>query len=409
MTPLWLWLVLPLGGALAALVAAWGWRARGAAPVSSLLPTPQNDPSRAESLAMLAEVVDTMPDGVVSVTRDGTIAFINPVAAGLGEEEAGQWVGRPLLYLLRSSQLHEAIEKVFATGQSHTLTLEEYNPDLMVLRARISPVHTPGREPMAVIMLENESQLRHLQQVRLDFVHNASHELRTPIAHILGAVEIISAQRDSLPEKVHPFLNILREESHRLKRITEDLLALASAERGPGVAARPVDLRDVVRRVMDRDWSTKPFEVSTHLPPEPVLVRLSWESAQQVVGNLVDNACNYTHEGTVAVSLTMEGGEAVLTVRDTGVGIPASDQARIFERFYRVDEHRSRQSGGTGLGLAIVKHIVEKQGGRVSVKSALGEGSTFTVHLPPAAPQDGNGTGGHPTAALTPGETDPAP
>lgn len=382
----WWWLVMGvLAGVCGGLLLAWSWRVarrwrRWATPAQTLGTGAEAALPRV-SLAFLNQVTNTLPDGVVAVTPEGIINYLNRRAASLGGDPQRQWAGEPLLHLLRAPVLHQAVKDCFNTHEAQTLVLEEFTPEHIVLRARLNQVNPTGRDPLVVIILENETELRHLQKVRLDFVHNASHELRTPIAHIVGAVDILESKKGHLPETVRGFVDILKNEAQRLRRLTEDLLVLAKSEQpGTGPTER-CDLSAVVHELCHKDWpgSTNRLTCDT---PAPLWVGLSHEQAVQVAGNLIENAMKYTQDGEVRVSVQAQDNGALLVVTDTGIGIPQPEQARVFERFYRVDEHRSRESGGTGLGLSIVKNLVEKAGGHVSLKSVVGKGSTFGVWLP---------------------------
>ena len=229
-----------------------------------------------------------------------------------------------------------------------------------------------------------------LERVRTDFVANASHELKTPVAGIrLLADSIETASKSGDAEATRMFASRLSKEVTRLQSLVTDLMDLSRLE-DEGRRSRAADTCDLAGIVATAVESRLPnvrehgltLELDESEWKAGDRARISAADAALVVDNLIDNAVAYTEEGSVRVRLATEGGRAVLSVADTGIGIPARDQERIFERFYRVDKARSREEGGTGLGLALVRHAVDRAEGTISVESELGHGSTFTVRLP---------------------------
>jgi signal transduction histidine kinase len=225
--------------------------------------------------------------------------------------------------------------------------------------------------------------------LRRDFVANASHELKTPVAAVRVLAETLLTALPEDPETGRRFAERIGREAERLDVLVRDLLDLSRVERGT-LDVEPVDLVGLVKEVLallaDRAEERR-IHLRTELQPQ---VELRGDRAQLglLLSNLVDNALRYTPaRGTVCVRLEATERRAVLQVADTGEGIPAGELPRIFERFYRVDKARARETGGTGLGLAIVRHVAESHGGTVRVDSELGRGSTFTVALPLAGPR----------------------
>jgi signal transduction histidine kinase len=239
-----------------------------------------------------------------------------------------------------------------------------------------------------MLALQDVTRARRLDAVRRDFVANASHELKTPIASIQALAETMADASTQDPPSVPRFAEQLRGEVERLTRVVSDLLDLSRLEGGPAVTGS-VRLDELIQEETERlgDRARRgglELEVKS---AEPLLVAGSDRELRLMVRNLVENALQYTGPGgKIEVDVHGEDGQAVLRVSDSGVGIPSRDRDRIFERFYRVDRARSRETGGTGLGLSIVKHVVENHQGTVSVDSELGKGSTFTVKLPLALP-----------------------
>ena len=232
-------------------------------------------------------------------------------------------------------------------------------------------------------------ELHRVNKIRRDFVANVSHELKTPATSLRLLAESLEETIDEDPIQARLFATQLKRETERLSQLISDLLDLARLESEERVENPvPVDVRGVLmivlahtRRVAKKKNITlqwKRFGKAAHYT-----VRGDETQLTSMFSNLVDNAVKYTPPGgRVDVTGGFEGSEVVIRISDTGIGIPESKLPRIFERFYRVDKARSKETGGTGLGLSIVKHVAENHGGRVAVESTLGEGSTFTVYLP---------------------------
>lgn len=240
----------------------------------------------------------------------------------------------------------------------------------------------------AVVVMHEITELRRLEQVRKDFVANVSHELRTPLTAIHGFAETLLAGALEDQANNRRFVEIIKDHSARLSRLTDDLLKLSRIEAGKlGLDFRAVDLHEVVRseeQAAHAAAAKKGLSLSVEAPAATVgPVRGDARFLREVLRNLLDNAIQYTpNGGQIRVRAESNGHFAIITVADTGIGIPLADQSRIFERFYRVDDARSREVGGTGLGLAIAKHIVESHGGKIWVESAVGEGSAFHFSVP---------------------------
>jgi two-component system, OmpR family, phosphate regulon sensor histidine kinase PhoR len=247
---------------------------------------------------------------------------------------------------------------------------------------------TAAHLQQAVEQLESEhAELEKVERVRKDFVTNVSHELRTPLASIQGYTETLLDGAINDPAHNLRFIEIIRHNAERLTRITEDLLTLSRVEQKRQkfeFDAHPVtmliaDAIDLMGPIAEKNRIRLEIEPA----PDDALVRCDSEAVSQILSNLLDNAIKYTHPGgRIYVGARQDGGFVEFHVRDTGIGIPAEDLPRLFERFYRVDKARSREMGGTGLGLSIVKHLVAAQEGATRVESRVGEGSTFFFTLP---------------------------
>ncbi len=251
------------------------------------------------------------------------------------------------------------------------------------LRTMATPA---GSDGSVLLVVTDVTETRRLEEVRRDFVANASHELKTPIASMQAAAEtLVGAQGD--PEAVGRFAPLLQSEAIRLGRIVTDLLDLSKLESGSElseyVQVETLTAEEVARAAPSAEATGLRITVETDRCPAVIG---SARDLSLLVRNLIDNAVRYTREGgLVRVDVAPDSGQVVLRVSDTGVGIPSRDLERVFERFYRVDPARSRETGGTGLGLALVKHVAENHGGTVALQSELGQGTTVEVRLPAAA------------------------
>lgn len=236
-----------------------------------------------------------------------------------------------------------------------------------------------------ILTLEDRTEARRLDETRRDFVANISHELKTPIGAIALLAETLQGATDD-PAAVQKFASSLQREANRLGHIVQEIIELSRLQSATYVAdSGMVSLNEVISDAVDRTQiaaEAKQMKVLADTS-EQVFVVGNYEQLAIAVTNLIENAINYSEDnGQVGIALGKNGDNAEVVVTDSGVGIAIEDQARIFERFYRVDPSRSRETGGTGLGLSIVKHIAINHGGEISVFSKPGLGSTFTLSLP---------------------------
>ena len=290
-----------------------------------------------------------------------------------------------------SALVAAAVEQLVAAaqdGRSATQTLELHGPPPRTLDITAVPLGTSEVPLGTIAIVEDISERRRLEAVRRDFAANVSHELRTPIGALAVLAETLVDEED--PQVVRRLAQHIMSEAERAGRLIGDLLDLSRIEAGGVLVETAVDILTVVATATERVVALaaqRDVEVHVTTPDEAIVVRGDERQLVSAVVNLLDNAVKYSEPGSV-VELEAGGDRrwAVLTVRDQGIGIPAKDLERIFERFYRVDRARSRETGGTGLGLSIVRHVATNHGGTVEVTSREGEGSTFTLRLPKAAP-----------------------
>jgi signal transduction histidine kinase len=334
--------------------------------------------------------LSTMREGVILFGGDGRATYSNPAAAThLGR--VPKTIDAVLPLGMREAGRTAAFRREADSAEA------EVGAPSRWLRGSAIPV---GEDGAVLLVVRDVTEARRLDAVRRDFVANASHELKTPAATIQAAAETIGTAAMDDPAVIPRFAAQLEREAIRLSRIVGDLLDLSRLESGSDLQeVVPIDavLRDEGER-FEAAAGEAGVELSVR-SDERASVLGSGRDLALLVRNLIDNAIRYTRPGgTVEVALGTDAADVVLTVRDTGIGIPQRDLGRIFERFYRVDRARSRETGGTGLGLSIVRHVVENHGGKISVGSELGRGTRFEVRLPaaseaaagvqPAAPPD---------------------
>ncbi|MCW5938889.1 MAG: GHKL domain-containing protein [Fimbriimonadaceae bacterium] len=329
-----------------------------------------------DALDDFAEGLDTF---VFLIDGEGTVLYANRLATAHFDARDSQ--GSTLLAVTLSSDLQDLMRKAVALGAPVISEIVYSHPIEMVGQTQVWP--ESAEEPRYFVSIHNITDLRRLERVRRDFVANVSHELRTPMTTVRAMAETLIDEETEQGGSAHRYLSRIVSEVDRLTRITDDLLILSQAE-STEPAKQLVDLSQLVElhaETFKPSADAKSLRLLTDIEPG---IQAVCNEAQinQVLTNLIDNAINYTQSGHVTVRLaTIEEG-ALIEVEDTGVGISSENTARIFERFYRVDRGRSRQTGGTGLGLSIVRHIVEAHGGKVSVESQLNQGSCFRVVLP---------------------------
>ena len=334
------------------------------------------------------QILDALDDGVLLLDGAGRLLIANPAARSWFGLPDDLRPGLPLKRVLGVPQVSALAEQAAEARAPVVGNLTLVFPEPRTLALRAFPLADRGPTGRIVVTMTDITQRRRLEVLRRDFVANASHELKTPVAAVRALAETLLTALPDDPEAGRRFAERIGREAERLDLLTRDLLDLSRVERG-ALDVEPVDLVGLVKEVVggyaDRAEERR-IKLSTEVEPG---VALRGDRAQLglLLSNLIDNALRHTPaKGAVCVRLNAAEGRAVLQVADTGEGIPAGELSRVFERFYRVDKARARQTGGTGLGLAIVRHVAEAHGGTVRVDSELGRGSSFTVSLPLAGP-----------------------
>jgi len=333
----------------------------------------------------LQAVLATMVEAVVAVDGNQRILFANRASRKLLGMNHNELVGRPIWEAARSPTLQETLQNVLTENAEQRIEFQlPRTKSVVILAASRLPGNPP---PGAVLVLHDVTELRQLEDLRRDFVSNVSHELKTPLTTIQAYAETLLNGALDDPRHSREFVQRIADQGERLHVLILDLLALARIEsQERAFDMRPIEVGEIIEQSVREHRAiadAKGLELTAVVPEAETQVLADAEGLRTILDNLLDNALNHTPSGgKVTVRCERCDGVVRLHVADTGIGIPREHHDRIFERFYRVDKARSRELGGTGLGLSIVKHLAQVFGGRVSLTSSPGKGSTFTVELP---------------------------
>ena len=327
---------------------------------------------------------ENMAEGMVLMDTDKSILSINPSAARMLSGREADYVGKNILVTCRNPLLSEQINRALE-GHAASATMEQ---DGRYIRLSAGPVRSPGSWVISgvLLMVMDVTEQVAAERSRQDFTANVSHELKTPLTSISGYAELIETGM-ARSEDVAEFAGKIHSEASRLLQLINDIIRLSQLD-GPQMAGEfaPLDLSSIASEsvtTLELLAAKKQVELICRKDGGPVMVSGSHSMLGEMAFNLIDNAIRYTPSGgKVEVEVFSDGGQAVLQVRDNGIGIPLDQQARVFERFYRVDKSRSKATGGTGLGLSIVKHVVEQHKGSIKLISAPDQGTTIIVRIP---------------------------
>jgi two-component system phosphate regulon sensor histidine kinase PhoR len=334
-----------------------------------------------------AAILRSMAEGVAVIGPDQRVLFCNvPFCRVLGIA-GSSWEGRPMAEVICQSDLLEAIRQALAGHDSVRIEVAAGAVKTQSFAVTAMPVRSDGSSSGAVMVLHDITELRRLERARRDFVANVSHEFKTPLTAIQGFAETLLGGALDDKENRRRFLEIMRDNASRLSRLTDDLLKLSQIEAGEFQKEfRAIDIPDLIERCLETtrlEAEAKQIQLEAECEPDLPPATGDMGALHEILQNLLDNAVRYTQPGgRVSITAAAVRDKIMISVADTGIGIPKVEQERIFERFYRVDAARSRELGGTGLGLSIAKHLVEAHGGCIEVDSEVGRGSTFHVRLP---------------------------
>ncbi len=320
-------------------------------------------------------VFDELRQGVLVLDAEGNEVFRNPAAERYREARHSDAVVASALDALVSRALN---------GERCERELQLFGPPRAVVHLSAVPIGSVDRPLGVAAFVADVSEVHRIESVRRDFVANVSHELKTPIGALEVLAETLAAEDD--PAVTRPLAERIVKEAERLARIVDDLLDLSLIETQEAPRRSPIPLEVLVDDAVDQlrpAAAAAGINLQVHPGVTGALVACDRRLVVSAIANLIDNAVKYSEPGSpVTVSTSLDGERVEVAVRDAGIGIPGRDLERIFERFYRVDQARSRATGGTGLGLAIVRHVARAHGGDITVESIEGQGSTFRFVLP---------------------------
>jgi len=334
-------------------------------------------------------MLSSMIEGVIAVDEEEHIISMNQAAATMFSCDINNAQGRSIQEVIRNTVLHEFVKSALASQEPVEKDILLYTDVERIINAHGTVLRDADKHRVgALIVLNDVTRLWRLENIRRDFVANVSHEIRTPITAVKGFVETLRDGSVKDPKDSKRFLGIIEKHVDRLDAIIEDLLSLSRIEKEverEEIILHEDHIKDVLQSAVQVcEVKATPKKIRVELScSKNLMAKINAALLEQAIVNLLDNAIKYSDEGSIVqVQATQNESEIIISVRDQGCGLDKEHLSRIFERFYRVDKARSRQMGGTGLGLAIVKHITQAHGGQVSVESSLGEGSTFSIHIP---------------------------
>lgn len=330
-------------------------------------------------------LIENMGSGLILINRRGDITLINRTCNDIFQDDTDLWVNQLYHDVIKHKELNKIVQTIFLTEEKQRMQIHfPVHLEVRHFDVYAAPIMSnKGRLKGIAIVLHDITELKKLEQVRKDFVANVSHELKTPVTSIKGFTETLLDGAMETEQLRGKFLNIIYKESERLQGLIHDLLELSRIEQQYfKLNWQKTNLEGIVEDVavlLKEKAKEKGIEIVTKKEGDSTLEG-DPERLKQILINLVNNGIMYTSSGgRIDILLTGTKDLVELQIADTGVGISEEDLPRIFERFYRVDRARSRNSGGTGLGLAIVKHLVEAHHGHIHVQSQVGKGTTFTV------------------------------
>jgi two-component system phosphate regulon sensor histidine kinase PhoR len=329
----------------------------------------------------LEHILEAMGQGVMVLDRTGRVTLTNTSIRKI-VDTGRDLLGKTPLELFRRPELDTAVHDVVRGAPAQVLEIT-INGQILQANVAAVPSRAGGIESI-VVVFHDLTDIRRTERMRRDFVANVSHEFKTPLTSIRGYAETLMSGAKDDPEIAMDFLKTIERNSRYLESLVSDLLTLARLEAEVPSTKEQITLRSFIEeQISSRKSALHEQEIHVSIECDNIQIEADRARLSTALSNLVDNAIHYNKRGgQITINGLVQGNTLKLSVTDTGQGIPAEELLRIFERFYRVDKSRTRDSGGTGLGLSIVKHAIESQGGTIGVTSRIGAGSTFTIRLP---------------------------
>jgi len=341
-----------------------------------------------EEKSKLMTAFASMTEGVLILNAEDKIEFVNQALINMLAEQYGDINGKTLMEAFRDVELQKAFLKF---KEKPDTVVEEIalgsGIEPVILSVSISSVHNYPDEEKAMFVFHDVTRLKKLEKIRVDFVANVTHEIRTPLTAIIGYLETINAGAINNTDDAKKFIDISLKQAQRLNRLVEDLLVISKVELGElNFRFEEISLRNVLDGViplLEAKVKLKNVTIHNKIPENDMSIRADRDRLTQILVNVLDNAVKFTPEnGSIYIENEQKDNHTVLTITDTGIGIPKEEVQRLGERFYRVERSRSRDLGGTGLGLSIVKHLMIAHGGKMEIESQLGCGTKVSLFFP---------------------------
>jgi two-component system phosphate regulon sensor histidine kinase PhoR len=330
----------------------------------------------------LEKILEAMGEGVMVLDRSGRISLTNGCILNLLGTDR-DLAGKTPLEVFRRPELENAVRAVLGGESAQVLDITVGNG--RILQANVAPVAGASTAVDSVVIVFHDlTDIRRTERMRRDFVANVSHEFKTPLTSIRGYAETLLSGAKDDPKIALDFLKTIERNAEHLEALVSDLLTLARLEAEVPARKEQINVKSLIDdQIASRKKAVRERDIKITVDCADITVQADRSRLSAALSNLIDNAIHYNKPGgEIGISAQTQNGTLDLAISDTGLGIPSEELPRIFERFYRVDKARARDSGRTGLGLAIVKHAIESQGGAIRVTSRLGSGSTFTIRLP---------------------------
>ncbi|HOU50953.1 MAG: hypothetical protein KBG22_04835 [Smithella sp.] len=340
-----------------------------------------------EEKSKLMTAFTSMNEGVLMINAQGVIEFVSPVLSNMLSVRYEDVCGKTIMEAFRSIDLQKAFLEFKSRSENVNREIVLGGTEPVILSVSISGVHGYPEEEKTMIVFHDVTRLKKLEQIRADFVANVTHEIKTPLTAIIGYLETIKNGAINNVEETKKFVDIILKQAERLNRLVEDLLIISNIEmKETKLNFNDVSLSAVITNVIalvEAKAKSKNIAIHNNISEKFAPVKADRDKLTQIFVNVLDNAVKFTPDGgRVTIDAREEGAFRVVSVRDTGIGVPGDEIHRLGERFYRVDRSRSRDLGGTGLGLSIVKHLMIAHGGRMHIESQYGRGTQVSLYFP---------------------------